>query len=504
MDKRSKLFAINGISSLIQQIITVVCGLILPQMILKTFGSSVNGTMSSLAQFLSFITLLQGGVGTVARLAYYKPLAYKDTHGISVAYKTIGNFYIKFATIFVIYLVGLSFVYPVCVKTGFSYSYVATLSLILGLASASEYFFGQASQMLLISAQKNYIYSFTQIICTVFSTVIGVLLIQYGASIHLVKLGSAIVYAIRPIVLNYYVQKKYKIDKKVKINKQLLEQRNAALIRHIAFYIHTSTDVMVLTLCTNVLWVSVYSVHKYVISSLSNLVTAVLGNIESVFGDMIAKNEKDIMQKQVPVYDLFTKILSCVCFFTCIILISRFVNLYADGVSDIDYFQPLFATLLAISELIYCTGNTYQSIYIAAGHIQKTEWIAITEASINLGVSVVLVWKLGIVGVAIGTIVAMVFKTIANIYYMQKNVFKMSLIFIIKSYLVNFITGAVLTFLFWTVFYVPLNNYLQLFIWAVIIFIVVTFIFVVINYFIFKDQMKEMINMMSRRKKKEG
>ncbi len=502
MDKRSRLFAINGISSLLQQIITVICGLILPQMILKTFGSSVNGTMSSLTQFLSFITLLQGGVGTVARLAYYKPLAYGDTHGISVAYKTIGDFYIKFATIFVLYLLGLSFIYPICVKTGFNYSYVMTLSLILGLASASEYFFGQASQMLLVSAQKNYIYSFTQIICTILSTVIGIFLIKNGASIHFVKLGSALIYAIRPIIMNIYVQKKYNIDNNVKVDKQLLEQRNAALIRHIAFYIHTSTDVMVLTICTNVLWVSVYSVHKYVISSLSNLVISVLGNIESVFGDMIAKNEKNIMDKQVPAYDLLAKIISCICFFTCIILISRFVNLYADGVSDIKYFQPLFATLLAVSEMIYCMGNTYQSIYLAAGHIRKTEWIAITEAVINLGLSIVLVWKFGIIGVAIGTIAAMIFKTIANIYYMQKNVFKMSLKFIIKSYLVNLITGIILTCLFWTIFYVPINNYIQFFLWTFIIFSVVTIVFILINYIMFKDTMRELISMMSRKKRK--
>lgn len=501
MDKRSRLFAINGISSLIQQVVTVVCGLILPQMVLKAFGSSVNGTMSSLTQFLSFITLLQGGVGSVARLAYYKPLAYNDNHKISVAYKTITDFYTKFAIIFVIYLIGLSFAYPVCVYTGFSYSYVASLSLILGLASASEYFFGQASQMLLVSAQKNYIYSLTQIICTILSTIIGVVLIKQGASIHLVKLGGAIVYAIRPIVMNYYVQKKYKIDKKVEVNKNLLSQRNAALIRHIAFYIHTSTDVMVLTACTNVLWVSVYSVHKYVISSLSNLVSAVLGNIEAVFGDMIARGEKDVMQRQVPVYDLLTKIISSICFFTCIILISRFVNLYADGVSDINYFQPVFATLLTISELIYCMGNTYQSVYIAAGHIKKTEWIAISEACINLGISVALVWKFGIIGVAVGTIIAMIFKTIANIYYMQKNVFQMSVMFIIKSYLVNFIVGIMLTFLFWTVFYVKLNNYIDFFTWAIIIFIVVTVVFISVNYLAFKDEMQELFNMLAKKKK---
>ncbi|SEW42655.1 polysaccharide biosynthesis protein [[Clostridium] fimetarium] len=498
MKSRSKLFALNGTLSLIQQLITVICGLILPQMILKAFGSSVNGTMSSITQFLSFITLLQGGVGTVARLAYYKPLAQNDNYKISVAYKTISNFYKKFANIFVIYLLGLSFIYPLLVKTGFDYLYVASLVLILGIASASEYFFGQASQMLLVSAQKNYIFSLTQIICTLLSTLIGIALVNKGASIHLVKIGSAIVYAIRPIVLLFYVQRKYTINQTVKPDKSLLSQRNAALVRHIAFYIHTSTDVMVLTVCTNLLWVSVYSVHKYVISSLSNLVTVVLGNVEAVFGDMVARNEQEIMKKQVPVYDLFSKIISCSCFVTSIILISRFVQLYTKGVSDIDYYQPLFATLLSVSELIYCMGITYQSIYIAAGHIKKTEWIAITEACINLFLSIALVWKFGIIGVVIGTIAAMTFKTIANIYYMKKNVFDMSLCFIIKSYAVNILLGILLITLNWTVFYIEIHSYVQFFLWVVIVFAFTAFSYLIVNIVVFKNEMQEIIAMIKR------
>lgn len=492
MGSRSNKFILNSVSSLMQQVVTIICGLILPQLVLRVFGSGINGTIASITQFLSFITLLQGGVGTVARLAFYKPLAENDRHKISIAYKTVGNFYKKFSIMFVIYLIILSLGYPLLVNTGFDFSYSASLVIILGLGLVFEYFFGQASQMLLFSAQQNYVYSIIQTICTIISTIVGIVLINTGSTIHIVKLVSVLIFAARPMLLYAYVQKRYEIDNNVVPDKDLLSQRMAALVRHIAFYVHTSTDIMILTIFTNVLWVSVYAVHKYVVSSLSNLVIAILGNTEAIFGDMVARNEREIMNKKILIYDLLAKILSGSCFFTCIILISRFIEIYTTGVEDINYNRPVFATLLIISELIYCMGIIYQNIYISAGHIKKTEWIAIVEAGINLGLSWVLVRSYGITGVAIGTVVAVIFKSIANIYYMKKNVLDMSISFIIKSYGVNLTVGTVLVFLFWTIFYVSINNYMQFFIFATITFIVVTGVIVLTNMLFFRNEMQEL------------
>ena len=69
MKNRNKLLAINGIVTVLMQVITMLCGLILPRLILSTFGSDVNGLVTSITQFLSFITLLDGGLGGVIRAA---------------------------------------------------------------------------------------------------------------------------------------------------------------------------------------------------------------------------------------------------------------------------------------------------------------------------------------------------------------------------------------------------------------------------------------------------
>ena len=44
------------------QVVTVISGFIIPKIILTNFGSSVNGLVSSLNQFLSYITLIEGGI----------------------------------------------------------------------------------------------------------------------------------------------------------------------------------------------------------------------------------------------------------------------------------------------------------------------------------------------------------------------------------------------------------------------------------------------------------
>ena len=49
---KSKVTLINIISSLTLQVVTVISGFIIPKIILTNFGSSVNGLVSSLNQFL--------------------------------------------------------------------------------------------------------------------------------------------------------------------------------------------------------------------------------------------------------------------------------------------------------------------------------------------------------------------------------------------------------------------------------------------------------------------
>ena len=78
---RSSKLALNTVISLLNQLVVIVCGFILPRMFLVSYGSAVNGLQSSISQFLGFIALGELGVGAVVQSALYKPLAQKNQIG---------------------------------------------------------------------------------------------------------------------------------------------------------------------------------------------------------------------------------------------------------------------------------------------------------------------------------------------------------------------------------------------------------------------------------------
>ena len=72
---KSTRLMINGISALMKQITIIICGLILPGIMIRAYGSSVNGAVSSVTQFIGLGALLQGGLSAAARVSFYKPLS---------------------------------------------------------------------------------------------------------------------------------------------------------------------------------------------------------------------------------------------------------------------------------------------------------------------------------------------------------------------------------------------------------------------------------------------
>ena len=68
--KREKMdeSKLNILTQLLNQLITTACGILVPRILIASYGSEAYGISVSIAQFLSYITLLEGGIGGVARV----------------------------------------------------------------------------------------------------------------------------------------------------------------------------------------------------------------------------------------------------------------------------------------------------------------------------------------------------------------------------------------------------------------------------------------------------
>ena len=95
---------------------------------------------------------------------------------------------------------------------------------------------------------------------------------------------------------------------------------------------------------------------------------------------------------------------------------------------------------------------------------------------------------------AVGTLIAFAFNTVANIVYMRKHIFDMSLGWIIKVYLANLVAGVLATCLFGNIVNARITGFITFFVWAAIVFAGVCLIDIVINYFFFKNETKTVLH----------
>ncbi|MEE1284447.1 MAG: polysaccharide biosynthesis C-terminal domain-containing protein [Acutalibacteraceae bacterium] len=419
MSSRGKKAKLNIVSVLILEVVTVISGLVLPRLILTDFGSATNGLVNSVHQFITCVTLLRAGVGGVTRAALYKPLAKGNTGEISGIVSATTKFMRKLTVQYTVGLFVFAIVYPFIVKESFGWFYSFSLVLILGLSTFFDCCFGITYQFLLQADQKRYVISFLQIATVFANVIVAVVLIRMGCSIHIVKLGSSLVYSVKPLILWLYVRKKYKLNWKAKPDNLAIKQRWDAFSHQLAAFVNNNTDVMLITLLADITMVSVFSVYNMVTASIRTLIASLTTGVEGYFGDVIAKKEE--LKKKFEIFETATFFVSSWVFLCVGFLITPFVKVYTSGVNDADYNQFWFGIVMSLAQFVYCIKLPYNILVDVSGHFKQTKSFAMAEAIINIVLSVILIKFMGITGVAIGTLIAGIVRTVHFVIYSNKN-----------------------------------------------------------------------------------
>lgn len=147
---------------------------------------------------------------------------------------------------------------------------------------------------------------------------------------------------------------------------------------------------------------------------------AVSGAVKPIFGNIIATQDEKYVNERFDYYELGMNVITTI-FSCCIVLVVPFIMQYTKGITDADYSQPI-AILMCIAEATYCYRDSFVAAAYSVGHFKQTAKYAYIEAAINITVSLSLVFALGLVGVAIGTLSAMIYRMIMQVVYVKKNI----------------------------------------------------------------------------------
>lgn len=444
---RTKKAFLNIASSLIAEVIALACGLVLPSLILKNYGSAYNGITQSISQFISYISLMKAGIGGATAVALYKPLAEKDNRRISEVLAATESFMRRIAMIFAVFVLVFACLYPIIVAKEFDWFFTFSLVIIISISTFGQYYFGFTYQMLLSADQKDYITTCLNIIATIVNTAISVVLIRNDFSIHVIKLASSLAHLITPVFLYFYVRKKYNIIKGIKPDEDVIPQRWDATAHEVASFINNNTDIVLITLLSNLNEVSVYTVYHYVISNLKKIVTQVTVGFGAAFGDMYARDQIDLMHQNLGIFELIIYSFTSVLYSVCLVMILPFVAIYTKGVTDAEYIRPLFALITVFSSIFNCFRIPYRVIVINVGHYRQTRNGAIMEALLHIVISVLGVIRFGLVGIALGSLVAMVFRTLQYAIYLSNNIMYRDIKYFIRHVLLSFAIMAAVYFI---------------------------------------------------------
>lgn len=419
---RSKKALLNIVISMTYQIVVAICGLIISRLILVAFGSTYNGVVQSATQFLGMISILTLGIAGATRMELYKTLANADALGTSIIIKTTENYMRKIGVAVVFYALILSVIYPFISHNNLNKFECAIIILIVGIGTFAEYFFGITYRTLLMADQREYIYSTFQILATILNAICVFILIKIDQSIFSVKFWSAIVFAISPIVMSIYVRKNYTIEKNCEADVTALKERKNVAFHSIANIVHQYTDIVLMTLFIDAKYISVYTVYTIATSKVRMLMTVFTTGLEAAFGNMWAKKEYEALKRNFSSYEYIISSFIVVVFSCLFVLIMPFIQLYTDGVNDVNYLNITFAVLMILSEMTYCMRQPYITLVQATGNYKATKKAAGMEAALNVFLSIVLIQVMGISGVVVGTIVANLYRTGHYMVFIYKNI----------------------------------------------------------------------------------
>lgn len=416
---RTNKFLKNVIGSLVLQIVTIVTGFISPILMLRAFGSEINGITLSILQFISYITLVEAGLGNATVFALYKPLAENDSCARDAVVSAARISYNRVGYIFLGLSILLAVIYPLIGKTDILSSIeLSFLVLVLCLSGVFNFFVLAKFRTILTADQCGYWISFASAIQLLTNLVIIIVTIKLGCNVIIVRGAAICSFFVTSIILSIVVHVKYKgINYKAKPNFKALDKRKDAMTIQLLGIITTGAPVVILTSMSNFKELSVYAVYAMIASSLTTCLTVFTSGLSASFGNIYASESERTMKRIVSEFLTGYYFVLTIIYTVAVITIVPFVDVYTKGINDANYHVPLFGFLIVLKGVIENLYSPHGMLVHSCGKFKEFRSCYFWQAIIAVISTIILTKLWGIDGAMSAMIITHIYTLI---YYTVK------------------------------------------------------------------------------------
>lgn len=500
---KTKRIFYNLVVGVFGQVIAIILGLLLPRYFIGTFGSEINGIVNTVTQIYVYINLLEAGVGTATIQALYKPISSDNKQEINSILSATSNYYKKTGILYLLAVFVFAFSFPFLFKTTVDNFTIFCIVLFSGLGGVINFFFQGKYRLLLEAEGKSYIISSLTTSISIISTVIKIILIIKGFNVIAVQFSFFVINLLQVFVIGRIIQKSYKwIDLKVSPNYNAISQKNSVLIHQVSFMVFSNTDVLLLSMFIGFKIVSVYSLYALIFRTVSTLLSIANNSAAFALGQVFHK-DIERFKKLIDTNEFVFFVLSFSAFTSVYIVIIEFMKLYTrgPGFSDINYIDKNLAFMFMAIEVLKSVKPVMNSVVNVSGHFKQTTNRAILEMIINLVVSLICVNIFGVYGVLIGTVCALLYRSNDFVLYVNKKILNRSPLKSYARWIFNIILCVLIVYLTRNI-HISSSSYIEFLKGGIIIFTLVTSVFVILNSILFKSDLKVIIDYIKLRTRK--
>lgn len=428
--------------------ITMFFNFISRTIFIQCLGTNITGYNTLVQNLLSFLNIVELGVGTAISYALYKPLNNKNIKKINEIMILLRYYYYRIGILIFIFGIGISFLLKFLIKdqipltNGLVYYYMFLVNSVIS-------YFLIYKQTLIIADQKQYVVTIINNISKIIKTIFQIIALLIYKNYFLWILLEVGFNIISLILNNIKIKKTYpvinlKSEKSITLikneNKSILKMIKDVFFHKVSTFIVYQTDGILISTFSTLTQTAIYSNYMMIINNITKLVDSVLGAMAPSIGNLIAENEDskslETFKKLYLLDNIIATYLCCVIYY----VIDSFISIWVGA--DLKFSNNIIILLLI---------NLY--IQISRGSIIRFKqgyglfwdiWAPVIEGGINLGFSIMLANKIGISGIFIGTLISnIVIVLIWQPYMLYKYGFKTDVLKFFRYYITIIVRGVI-------------------------------------------------------------
>lgn len=391
----------------------------------------IEGLFSNILKLLSMAEL---GITTAIVYRFYKPISENDIEKVGQLMRFFKRVYgliaLTITTVGLSILPFLNYLIKDISEVPADINIYITYLLYL-LMQVSTYLFSY-KLTILTADQKQYIVSLFNVAVKTLTCVAQIIILIIWKNFVLSLAINIVTTLTLNILMSIYVEKQYKEVFKIKTmlpvdeRKQIYKDTFATLCHKVGGIIANGTDSIIISSFIGITVAGIYSNYHMIIYSLITIMQQVTGNFTASLGNAaVEKTGREQFEDFKKLFFVTLWISSYIT--TCVyLLIDKFILAWTNNENMVlDRFTVVTITFMLFIEIIRYIMHSYIN---CNGLFIKDKIRPLIEALINLVVSIILVQKIGLAGVFIGTIISKLLTcTWREPYLVFKNVFKVRL-----------------------------------------------------------------------------